>query len=230
MPPGGSGMTPAPPILPATGMRPPSSGIMSNANNNFTNHQQISTGQQQQPVTNNMNTNGKTDEADENDMNDEGSDDKSSDKKPAEVILPKALEDVLALKDQRAAEYDVNTDDFSQADASGQLVNDYDAGEDSDEEGDNQINGGMDTKPEKLSKVEKNKKKKRRKKLNKKLKKQQEQTRADDYAKDGETVEDTEETEVESKGREEETSKANNNKSELDKESETLTDNDVSIE
>lgn len=125
--------------------------------------------------------------------------DENKDKKPTEVILPKALEDVLALKDQRAAEFNVNSDEFNNVDGGGQLVNDYDAGDDSEEEGDFQTNGGIASKGGKLSKVEKNKKKKRRKKLNKKLKKQQEQNR--DENKNDETAEEPEDVPAGSKNK-----------------------------
>uniref|UniRef100_A0A1B0G9K8 PSP proline-rich domain-containing protein n=1 Tax=Glossina morsitans morsitans TaxID=37546 RepID=A0A1B0G9K8_GLOMM len=113
-----------------------------------------------------------------NDENCNNPEDGKDGKKSTELVLPKALEDVLALKDQRAAEYDISTEDFSNANnaGSGVIGNDYgDAGDDTDDEDENQVNGGGLGKPPRQSKAEKNKKKKRRKKLNKKLKKQQEQ-------------------------------------------------------
>ncbi|XP_023294575.2 splicing factor 3B subunit 2 [Lucilia cuprina] len=215
MPPSASAMAP-PPILagPPPGMRPPPPVVMPNVLNNFPNQQMpprqpwnnppqvVETNKgptptQTLPSSNDVNTNGNTDSA-ENPTNGEGSEE-NNDKKPTEVILPKALEDVLALKDQRAAEFNVNSDDFTNNDAGGQLVNDYDAGDDSEEEGDLQTNGGIMLKPGKLSKVEKNKKKKRRKKLNKKLKKQQEQNRAEERSKDDESAAEQEETQDEAK-------------------------------
>ncbi|XP_065357578.1 splicing factor 3B subunit 2 [Calliphora vicina] len=236
MPPGASGMPP-PPIMagPPPGMRPPPPLVMPNVVNNFPN-QQIPPRQPwnnpppvvdankgppatQPPPLAEVNTNGNTDSA-ENNLNGEGSDEKK-DLKPAEVVLPKALEDVLALKDQRAAEFNINSDDFTNNDASGQLVNDYDAGDDSEEEGDFQTNGGVTPKPGKLSKVEKNKKKKRRKKLNKRLKKQQEQNRAEDTSKDDETAEENDETQEESKNTDEVTEDTDKDKKTATKEKKT---------
>ena len=210
MPPGGSGIAP-PPIMqvPPPGMRAPPPVVLPNALNNFPN-QPIPPRQTWNPpppvvdinkgpavpqsLANDINSNGNI----ENTENGDGAED-NKEKKPAEVVLPKALEDVLALKDQRAAEFNINSEDFGNTDASNQLVNDYDAGDDSEEEGDIQTNGGVAPKPGKLSKVEKNKKKKRRKKLNKRLKKQQEQSRGEDHNKDGEQEEDAEEVPEESK-------------------------------
>ncbi|TMW54867.1 hypothetical protein DOY81_000100 [Sarcophaga bullata] len=210
MPPGGSGIAP-PPIMqgPPPGMRAPPPVVLPNVLNNFPS-QPIPPRQTWNPppsvvdinkgpavpqsLPNDINSNGNI----ENTENGVGTED-NKEKKPAEVVLPKALEDVLALKDQRAAEFNINSEDFGNTDASSQLVNDYDAGDDSEEEGDIQTNGGIAPKPGKLSKVEKNKKKKRRKKLNKKLKKQQEQFRNEDHNKDGEQAEDTEEVPEESK-------------------------------
>uniref|UniRef100_A0A1A9WXL4 PSP proline-rich domain-containing protein n=1 Tax=Glossina brevipalpis TaxID=37001 RepID=A0A1A9WXL4_9MUSC len=120
------------------------------------------------------------DNGNEEKCNNSFNEDNKDGKKNAELILPKALEDVLALQDQRAAEYDINTEDFSNANnaGSGVIGNDYgDAGDDTDDEDENQMNGGGLGKPPRQSKAEKNKKKKRRKKLNKKIKKQQEQIR-----------------------------------------------------
>ena len=108
--------------------------------------------------------------------------DDEDDKKITEVVLPKVLEDVLALKDQRAAQFDVNVDDLmSTAGAadddrptipSGVISTDYaDADGDSDDEAETQLNG-IGEKAGKQSKAEKNKKKKRRKKQNRKLRQQ----------------------------------------------------------
>ncbi|XP_053957713.1 splicing factor 3B subunit 2 [Anastrepha ludens] len=117
----------------------------------------------------------------------ENSDSEDKNKKPAEVVLPKALEDVLALKDQRAAEFHINAEDFTSNDMNnvgieavggGVIGTDYgDAGEDSDDEGDSQMNGSLAAKGVKQSRAEKNKKKKRRKKQNRKLRQQREQER-----------------------------------------------------
>ncbi|XP_075154007.1 splicing factor 3b subunit 2 [Haematobia irritans] len=212
MPPVGNGGPPLMPLPP--GMRPPG-GFLPNPGNNFPNIQQIPPPQpwvntqapeqntqpplQQPPPSNIANQNEVNGNSDSGDGSSNGENSNESNKdsggKCAEVVLPKALEDVLALKDQRAAEFDVNTEDFSNDDNNGQsssvatgvISNDYaDAGEDSDDEGENLINGGELTKPGKLSKVEKNKKKKRRKKLNKQLKRQQEQTRAEERSKESE--------------------------------------------
>ncbi|XP_030554782.1 splicing factor 3B subunit 2 [Drosophila novamexicana] len=92
-------------------------------------------------------------------------------KKAADLVLPKALEDVLALKDQRVAEFDTDVDARGGHGGDGTSQDgDYaDVGEDSDEEADNQLNGVNSDKPGKQSKADKNKKKKRRKKQNKKI-------------------------------------------------------------
>ncbi|XP_004531291.1 splicing factor 3B subunit 2 isoform X3 [Ceratitis capitata] len=127
-----------------------------------------------------------TEEAGEAGGEGKNSDDEEKNKKPTEVVLPKALEDVLALKDQRAAEFHINAEDFTSNDAqnsnvggaggSGVIGNDYgDAGDDSDDEGEAQMNGGVTGKGGKQSRAEKNKKKKRRKKQNRKLRQQREQ-------------------------------------------------------
>ncbi|KAM7351698.1 splicing factor 3b subunit 2 [Cochliomyia hominivorax] len=222
MPPGASGLVPPPPIMPGPppGMRPPPI-VMPNVVNNFPNqppsmppprqpwppnpHPVVEPNKgppttQPPPAIAEVNSNGNN--ADKNENTSNGATEENKDKKTTEVVLPKALEDVLALKDQRAAEFNVNSDDFTNNDASGQLVNDYDAGDDSEDEGEFQTNGGVAPKPGKLSKVEKNKKKKRRKKLNKKLKKQQEQNRAEERNKVEETTEDNEETGDKNKAKE----------------------------
>ncbi|XP_036225184.2 splicing factor 3B subunit 2 [Bactrocera oleae] len=119
-------------------------------------------------------------------------DDDDKNKKPTEVVLPKALEDVLALKDQRAAEFHVNAEDFTSNEANsggvgnaGVIGNDYgDAGDDSDDEGENQMNGGITGKDGKQSRAEKNKKKKRRKKQNRKLRQQRDHERTNDADND----------------------------------------------
>lgn len=255
MPPGGSGITP-PSIMqgPPPGMRPPPPMVMPNAHNNFPTQpmpprqawnppplvDDMNKGPPPvpQPMANDVNSNGNGENA-ENGVGAE----ENKEKKPAEVVLPKALEDVLALKDQRAAEFDINSEDFSNADAGNQLVNDYDAGDDSEEEGDIQVNGGTIAKPGKLSKVEKNKKKKRRKKFNKKLKKQQEQSRNEDRNKDKEQAEENDNVPVESKkpketnddaGSEKRSEKSKNKKdsekNSTESELSAVSENDVTIE
>ncbi|XP_017854031.1 splicing factor 3B subunit 2 isoform X2 [Drosophila busckii] len=95
-----------------------------------------------------------------------------------DLVLPKALEDVLALKDQRVAEFD--TDVYSAgvgADGTSHDGDFGDVGDDSDDEADNHINGNSIGKQGKQSKADKNKKKKYRKKQNKKLRQQQEYER-----------------------------------------------------
>ncbi|XP_061397623.1 splicing factor 3B subunit 2 [Musca vetustissima] len=217
LPPIGNG-APPPPLMPLPpGMRPPAPTFLPNiqqipppqpwhntappAEQN-TNQvppppQQQQQQQQPPPVINQSEVNGNSDSGDGSSNGESVNQDGKENTKCPEVVLPKALEDVLALKDQRAAEFDVNTEDFSNVDntvqssgnASGVISNDYaDAGEDSDDEGENLVNGSAPSKPGKLSKVEKNKKKKRRKKLNKQLKRQQEQARVEEKSKEGEAV------------------------------------------
>ncbi|XP_059220448.1 splicing factor 3B subunit 2 [Stomoxys calcitrans] len=237
MPPVGNGGAPPPPLMPLPpGMRPPGPGFLPNPGASFPNMQQIPPPQpwmnappadqnnqpppqqqQQQPphnVISQNDVNGNSDSGDGSSNGENSNEDNKDNGKCPEVVLPKALEDVLALKDQRAAEFDVNTEDFSNEDNAGQsstvatgvISNDYaDAGEDSDDEGENLMNGGELSKPGKLSKVEKNKKKKRRKKLNKQLKRQQEQTRAEERSKDIEvaaTSENVDENQEEDKDKE----------------------------
>ncbi|KAH8248647.1 hypothetical protein KR032_001810, partial [Drosophila birchii] len=96
-----------------------------------------------------------------------------AEKSAADLVLPKALEDVLALKDQRAAEFIIDGD--SQGGSGGgatQDGEDADVGEDSDDDTENHVNGGGGEKSGKQSKAEKNKKKKKRKKQNKKVRQQ----------------------------------------------------------
>ncbi|XP_067624854.1 splicing factor 3B subunit 2 [Eurosta solidaginis] len=137
-------------------------------------------------------------EANGNDDGDgENEDDDGKNKKPTEVVLPKALEDVLALKDQRAAEFHVNAEDFTSNDINsssmgggGVIGNDYgDVGDDSDDEGEMQLNGGVTGKAAKQSRAEKNKKKKRRKKQNRKMRQQREQARVNGEGAGGENEE-----------------------------------------
>ncbi|XP_068151497.1 LOW QUALITY PROTEIN: splicing factor 3B subunit 2 [Drosophila tropicalis] len=99
----------------------------------------------------------------------------------ADLVLPKALEDVLALKDQRVAEFTIDGD--SQGGSGTQEGGDIaDVGEESDDEAENQVNGSGISKSAKQSKAEKNKKKKRRKKLNKKLRQKLEVERQNQLA------------------------------------------------
>ncbi|XP_016987684.2 splicing factor 3B subunit 2 [Drosophila rhopaloa] len=95
-----------------------------------------------------------------------------TEKSTAELVLPKALEDVLALKDQRAAEFTVDADSQGGSGGVTQDGDEADVGEDSEEDADNQVNGGDGEKAGKQSKAERNKKKKKRKKLNKKIRHQ----------------------------------------------------------
>ncbi|KAI8042417.1 splicing factor 3B subunit 2 [Drosophila gunungcola] len=95
-----------------------------------------------------------------------------AEKSAAELVLPKALEDVLALKDQRAAEFTVDADSQGGSGGATQDGDDADVGEDSEEDADNLVNGGGGEKAGKQSKAERNKKKKKRKKLNKKIRHQ----------------------------------------------------------
>ncbi|TDG49432.1 hypothetical protein AWZ03_004115 [Drosophila navojoa] len=116
-------------------------------------------------------------------------------KKAAELVLPKALEDVLALKDQRVAEFDVDVDARGglAADGGSQDGDFADVGDDSDDEADNQINGNTNDKSGKQSKADKNKKKKRRKKQNKKLRQKLEMERQQQLARRSEPREEPEE-------------------------------------
>ncbi|XP_016944791.3 splicing factor 3B subunit 2 [Drosophila suzukii] len=95
-----------------------------------------------------------------------------AEKTTGELVLPKALEDVLALKDQRAAEFTVDADSLGGSGGVTQDGDEADVGEDSEDDGENQVNGAGGGKPGKQSKAERNKKKKKRKKLNKKIRHQ----------------------------------------------------------
>lgn len=97
-------------------------------------------------------------------------DNEESDKDPADLILPKALEDVFALKDIRQAQFH-GVEELIRAEinSSGNFADDD---RDSDEENNtNGDNGDMDRKL-KQSKAEKNKRKKKRKKQNRRLRQQ----------------------------------------------------------
>ncbi|XP_034666104.1 splicing factor 3B subunit 2 [Drosophila subobscura] len=116
--------------------------------------------------------------------------------KPAtELVLPKALEDVLALKDQRVAEFDVDGDSLGGSGGALQDGDDADVGEDSDDDAVNQVNGIGGDKTGKQSKAEKNKKKKRRKKQNRKIRqlleyeRQQQLSHVEDVGADAEAPE-----------------------------------------
>ncbi|XP_032307643.1 splicing factor 3B subunit 2 isoform X2 [Drosophila ananassae] len=107
----------------------------------------------------------------------------NGDKSPEELVLPKALEDVLALKDQRVAEYNVDGDSQGGSGGGGGVDGeDADVGEDSDDDAENQVNGSGGAKPGKQSKAEKNKKKKKRKKQNRKIRQQLEHERQQQLA------------------------------------------------
>ncbi|KAH8260811.1 hypothetical protein KR038_001169, partial [Drosophila bunnanda] len=115
----------------------------------------------------------------------EAAEDSSGDaeKTAAELVLPKALEDVLALKDQRAAEFIIDGDSQGGSGGGGtQDGEDADVGEDSDDDAENHVNGGGGEKPGKQSKAEKNKKKKKRKKQNRKVRQQLEYERQQQLA------------------------------------------------
>ncbi|KAL5280410.1 SF3B2 family protein [Megaselia abdita] len=92
------------------------------------------------------------------------------DKDPADLILPKALEDVFALKDIRQAQFHgVEEQIRAEVNNSGNFADDD---RDSDEENNtNGDNGDLDRKL-KQSKAEKNKRKKKRKKQNRRLRQQ----------------------------------------------------------
>lgn len=115
------------------------------------------------------------------DVKDDENEDKQ--KKLAELVLPKALEDVLALKDQRAAEF--NESDFAFPNELNNANQDYgnDGGDESDDELENHLNGQPSIKAGKQSKAERNKRKKLRKKQNRKARQhrgeQQENERLD---------------------------------------------------
>ncbi|KAH8419388.1 hypothetical protein KR222_010298, partial [Zaprionus bogoriensis] len=123
--------------------------------------------EQQQTHENAANGNGNGSAAGDVDDAQEEIDEKKAD----DLVLPKALEDVLALKDQRVAEFDTDVDGRGGAggDGASQDGELADIGEDSDDDADNQVNGVSTDKPGKQSKADKNKKKKRRKKQNKKI-------------------------------------------------------------
>lgn len=107
----------------------------------------------------------------------------NGDKSPEELVLPKALEDVLALKDQRVAEYNVDGDSQGGSGGGGGVDGeDADVGEDSDDDAENQVNGSGGAKSGKQSKAEKNKKKKKRKKQNRKIRQQLEHERQQQLA------------------------------------------------
>jgi len=73
-----------------------------------------------------------------------------AEKTTGELVLPKALEDVLALKDQRAAEFTVDADSLGGSGGVTQDGDEADVGEDSEDDGENQVNGAGGGKPGKL--------------------------------------------------------------------------------
>lgn len=117
-----------------------------------------------------------SDETDKDDNKEKSEDesDESKEQREKELIFPKALEDALALKDIRAADYqDGNeiftvSEDFNKSNIpSGVISTDYaDAEGDSDE--DDIQAGNKESIDEPQNKKEKNKRKKKRKKLNRK--------------------------------------------------------------
>ncbi|KAH8262903.1 hypothetical protein KR044_001775, partial [Drosophila immigrans] len=137
--------------------------------------------QQQQTLDNAATSNG----SDAGDVDDEAleGDDDGNGKKDADLVLPKALEDVLALKDQRVAEFDTDVDGRVDGGASQDGGDFADIGEDSDDDADNQVNGVSNDKTGKQSKADKNKKKKRRKKQNKKIRQKLEYERQQQLAR-----------------------------------------------
>ncbi|KAH8281666.1 hypothetical protein KR054_002047, partial [Drosophila jambulina] len=122
-----------------------------------------------------------------------------AEKSAAELVLPKALEDVLALKDQRAAEFIVDGDSQGGSGGATQDGEDADVGEDSDDDAENHVNGGGGDKPGKQSKAEKNKKKKKRKKQNKKVRQQLEYERQQQLAQQADEQEAAEQQNEEAK-------------------------------
>lgn len=129
-------------------------------------------------------------------VEEEDLDEEDNGKKDAEadLVLPKALEDVLALKDQRVAEFDTDVDGRGGVGGDGALQDgDFaDIGEDSDDDADNQVNGVSNDKPGKQSKADKNKKKKRRKKQNKRIRQKLEYERQQQLARRSEPEQDAE--------------------------------------
>lgn len=98
--------------------------------------------------------------------------------KPTEVVLPKALEDVLALKDKRAAQFEGDVDDFSTEIEKQQIIipsgvisTEYaDADGESDEENEMPLDMPV-TLGKSGNKLNKNKRKKKRKKQNRAMRK-----------------------------------------------------------
>ncbi|XP_033151396.1 splicing factor 3B subunit 2 [Drosophila mauritiana] len=127
-----------------------------------------------------------------------------AEKAPGELVLPKALEDVLALKDQRAAEFTVDADSQGGSGGATQDGDEADVGEDSEEDADNQVNGSASQKPGKQSKAERNKKKKKRKKQNRKIRHQIEFERQQQLAQAEENEAEAKDSETKAQGSEDE--------------------------
>ncbi|XP_032583428.1 splicing factor 3B subunit 2 [Drosophila sechellia] len=127
-----------------------------------------------------------------------------AEKAPGELVLPKALEDVLALKDQRAAEFTVDADSQGGSGGATQDGDEADVGEDSEEDADNQVNGSASQKPGKQSKAERNKKKKKRKKQNRKIRHQIEFERQQQLAQAEENEPEAKDSETKAQGSEDE--------------------------
>ncbi|XP_034475284.1 splicing factor 3B subunit 2 [Drosophila innubila] len=127
-------------------------------------------------------------------------------KKDEDLVLPKALEDVLALKDQRVAEFDTDVDGRGGpgGDGASQDGDFADIGEDSDDDAGNQLNGVSTDKPGKQSKADKNKKKKRRKKQNKRIRQKLEYERQQQLSRRSEPREAEPEEDVKATGSDEE--------------------------
>ncbi|XP_034101514.2 splicing factor 3B subunit 2 [Drosophila albomicans] len=143
---------------------------------------------QDNAASNGSDTGGVDDEA----LEDNGDDVDDDGKKDADLVLPKALEDVLALKDQRVAEFDTDVDGRGDGGVSQDGGDFADIGEDSDDDADNQVNGVSNNKAGKQSKADKNKKKKRRKKQNKKIRQKLEYERQQQLARRSEPTQEPE--------------------------------------
>ncbi|XP_060666647.1 splicing factor 3B subunit 2 [Drosophila nasuta] len=147
---------------------------------------------QQQRQDNAASNGSDTGDVDDEALEDNGDDVDDDGKKDADLVLPKALEDVLALKDQRVAEFDTDVDGRGDGGVSQDGGDFADIGEDSDDDADNQVNGVSNNKAGKQSKADKNKKKKRRKKQNKKIRQKLEYERQQQLARRSEPTQEPE--------------------------------------
>ncbi|KAH8392927.1 hypothetical protein KR215_010989, partial [Drosophila sulfurigaster] len=148
--------------------------------------------EQQQRQENAASNGSDTGDVDDEALEDNGDDVDGDGKKDADLVLPKALEDVLALKDQRVAEFDTDVDGRGDGGVSQDGGDFADIGEDSDDDADNQVNGVSNNKAGKQSKADKNKKKKRRKKQNKKIRQKLEYERQQQLARRSEPTQEPE--------------------------------------